>query len=143
MSNAVDDQINVSQVSDGAGGAIFAWDDHRNGADYDIYAHHIYFDGSSTVGLNELSKTNLIQSLCFPNPISESSSIQLKNNQSNSDWEIAIFDSYGRLKQKEELSSNGIFMLNSSQFEAGVYFYFINLKGESSSSNKGSFISVK
>lgn len=143
VSTAAENQINVSQVSDGNGGAVFAWDDHRNGADYDIYAHHIYYDGSSAVGINELSKINTIQSLCFPNPISEHSCIQLKNNLLKSDWEIAIYDSYGHLLRKEEVTATENYLLNSAHYEAGVYFYFITLKGETSFSNKGSFISGK
>lgn len=142
VSNASDDQINVSQVSDMNGGAIYAWDDHRNGADYDIYAHHLYYDGTAVVGINELQKSNVIQAICFPNPISTNSSIQLLNNKLNKNWEITIYDSYGRFVKKQLLSYNESYNLNSNEFESGVYFYLINLKDESTSF-KGSFISNK
>jgi len=33
-------------VTDGAGGAIIAWDDFRNGANYDIYAQHVLVSGT-------------------------------------------------------------------------------------------------
>jgi len=140
--NASDDQVNASQVSDGNGGAVYAWDDHRNGSDYDIYAHHLYFDGSSMVGINELTANNAIQTSCFPNPISTNSIIQVKNNVFNSDWNLTIYDSYGRLIQTQYLRADEAYHLNSVNFEAGVYFYFVSFKNQSSSA-KGSFISVK
>lgn len=141
VSNAGNDQINASQVSDGNGGAIYAWDDRRNGIDYDMYAHHLYFDGTSIVGINELSKTT-IESICFPNPISDNTVIHIDSNFSNNDWQVSIFDSYGHLIQYQDLQANEIFHINSDNYEASVYFYFINLKG-SQTSSKGSFISVK
>lgn len=42
---ATGDQILPSIVSDGAGGAIVAWQDRRNGTDYDIYVQRIDADG--------------------------------------------------------------------------------------------------
>ena len=142
VSNAGDDQINASQVADGNGGAIYTWDDHRNGSDYDIYAHHLYFDGNPMVGIKESTANNTLQSSCFPNPISFNTTIQLKNNTLYSDWDLTIFDSFGRLIQTQHLKSNESYNLNSYNYEAGVYFYFINFKNQNTST-KGSFISVK
>lgn len=141
VSNAGDDQVNPAQVSDGNGGAIYAWDDHRNGTDYDIYAHHLYFDGTSTVGINELLKQS-VRSVCYPNPISSTSAIQLISNSVNKDWEISIYDAFGRLLENQQLQANEKFPINAEKYEAGIYFYFINLKNEQTLS-KGSFISVK
>jgi len=42
---AADDQADAVVVSDGAGGAIAAWDDRRTGTSYDIYAHHVLASG--------------------------------------------------------------------------------------------------
>jgi hypothetical protein len=39
-------QAKVSIVSDGAGGAIVAWQDFRNGLDWDIYAQRVNADGN-------------------------------------------------------------------------------------------------
>lgn len=137
--NASQDQINVSQVNDGNGGAIYAWDDRRNTTDYDIYAHHLYFDGSSFVGINELSKTNSIKSFCFPNPITSNSSIKIIEN--NVPWEIKIFDSLGNLIQKQILNATEVYPLNLVNYNSGIYFYLITLKDKSASA-KGSFISA-
>ncbi len=41
LSSAVDDQYNPTIVADGSGGAIVAWADRRNAADYDLYAQRI------------------------------------------------------------------------------------------------------
>jgi FlgD Ig-like domain len=41
VSTAVDDQIYPTTVSDGAGGAITTWYDHRSGTNYDIYAQRV------------------------------------------------------------------------------------------------------
>ncbi|MBC7695875.1 MAG: T9SS type A sorting domain-containing protein [Burkholderiales bacterium] len=142
VSNATDDQVNVSQVTDGNGGAIFVWEDYRSGSDYDLYAHHLYFDGMSAVGINELSKSNELQSLCYPNPITTNSRIKLANNLSNKDWEVNIYDAYGHLVQFQKFKNNDVCSLNKDDYPVGIYFYFINLGGESGSS-KGTFISVK
>lgn len=44
------EQANVSIVSDGAGGAFLAWEDARQGAGRDIYAHHVLANGSFAPG---------------------------------------------------------------------------------------------
>lgn len=142
VSDANDNQENPSQVTDGNGGAIYAWEDHRNGSDKDIYAHHLYENGSSLVGINELSKANTLQSACFPNPISNNSTIKLLNNHLNSDWEITIYDSYGQIIKNETVKANENYFLNSDDYATGAYFYFIHLKNKQLVS-KASFISVK
>jgi hypothetical protein len=43
---ATDHQIYPAIVSDGAGGAIVTWDDHRSGTTYDIYAQHVLASGA-------------------------------------------------------------------------------------------------
>src|SRR5689334_12117882 len=39
--NATDDQANVIITPDGSGGAILAWDDNRNGTDYNEYVQRL------------------------------------------------------------------------------------------------------
>jgi hypothetical protein len=46
LCTAAGNQISVTTVSDGAGGAIAAWQDIRNGTDYDVYAHHLLASGA-------------------------------------------------------------------------------------------------
>lgn len=43
---AAHDQANPRLVSDGSGGAIVAWEDERNGANYDMYAQHVLGNGA-------------------------------------------------------------------------------------------------
>ena len=140
VTDANDDQLYVSQVADGNGGAIYAWEDHRNGSDYDIYAHHLYDNGSPLVGIEELSKANALQSVCYPNPINLTSVIRL-NSTYTQPWEITIFDAFGKLIQTQTLKYNESCYLDSNIFTSGVYFYFITIKGENGYS-KGSFTSA-
>lgn len=140
--NASDDQVNVSQVTDGNGGAIYVWEDRRNTSNYDLYAHHLYSSGTPIlIGINELANLNQVQSFCYPNPINTNSIIELKNNSSNDPWEISIFDATGKLIKTANIKSNQTYPLNSSEYSAGIYFYIINIKNESLYS-KGSFIST-
>jgi len=138
VSSANDDQQYVSQVTDGNGGAIYAWEDRRNGSDNDIYAHHLYDNGTEFVGLKELSSSNIYQSICFPNPISSNSKIQIINNKLNKDWEITVLDAFGSIVNKSSLNSNQVFDINANNYNSGIYFYFVSLK-EESTVVKGSF----
>jgi hypothetical protein len=45
ISGAGADQTFPTIVGDGTGGAIIAWQDHRSGTDYDIYAQHVLASG--------------------------------------------------------------------------------------------------
>ena len=140
--DANDDQLYVSQVSDGNGGAIYAWEDRRNGSHYDIYVHHLYSTGTPNyVGIKELNKSNQVPSVCFPNPIGSNSVIQLNNNFSNHPWEISIFDATGKLVKTANIKSNQTYSLNASEYSEGIYFYIIHIKNQSLYS-KGSFISA-
>ncbi len=47
LSSAANDQLYPQPISDGAGGAIVAWADHRNGPNADVYAQRV--NGSGTV----------------------------------------------------------------------------------------------
>lgn len=140
--DANDDQLYVSQVSDGNGGAIYAWEDRRNGSHYDIYVHHLYSTGTPNyVGIKELNQSNQVPSVCFPNPINSNSVIQLNNNFSNHPWEISIFDATGKLIKTANIKSNQTYSLNASEYSEGIYFYIIHIKNQSLYS-KGSFISA-
>ena len=140
VTNANDDQLYVSQVHDGNGGAIFAWEDRRNGSDLDIYAHHLYNNGSSIVGIKELS-FNLVETQCYPNPINQNSIIKISNNQNNEPWSITIYDSFGQLLENKKINADELYTLNADNYTSGIYFYFIQLKS-SKKYSKGSFISA-
>lgn len=141
VSDANDDQLYVSQVSDGNGGAIFVWDDHRNGTDYDIYAHHLYSNGTALVGINELSNTRQLNSVCYPNPINDNSVIKLTDAMSKKDWTINIYNSNGLLIETQSAKNTDTYHLKPSNYPSGIYFYSIIVADENSYS-KGSFISA-
>jgi hypothetical protein len=68
VSTAIDDQSSPKNISDGSGGAIYAWQDHRAGV-FDIYVHHLYADGNPLVAntpVEPLSKFS-----AWPNPFSQ------------------------------------------------------------------------
>ena len=140
VTNANDDQEYVSQISDGNGGAIYAWEDRRNGSHYDIYVHHLYSTGTPNfVGIKELNQLNQLKSVCFPNPINSNSVIQLSNNSSNYPWEISVFDATGKLIKTANVKNKQTYFINPTEYSPGIYFY--NIKSEAFYS-KGTFISA-
>jgi hypothetical protein len=52
LSNAPIDQLDAAVVSDGAGGAIVAWQDNRTGGAYDIYVQRINANGATQWSAN-------------------------------------------------------------------------------------------
>ena len=141
VSNAIDDQISVTQVTDNTGGAIYFWEDKRNATNIEIYAHHLYFTGTEVVGINENSNSKL-KIICYPNPISENSIIKIKNNYLNQPCKISIYDAFGNLLVQKVFYSNSNFELNNINFTAGIYFYY--LESEDKSINFiGNFTSTK
>jgi hypothetical protein len=50
--NAAGDQSGIAMASDGAGGAILAWTDGRNGSYSDLYAQHVNASGVAQWGTN-------------------------------------------------------------------------------------------
>jgi hypothetical protein len=137
ISTASDDQINPTQVTDGNGGAIYAWEDRRNAIDYEIYAHHIYGIGNASV-VKEITADKLV-TIIYPNPISNNSIIELTNNVQRSNWEIFIFDVYGKQLKYQLLKADETYNLNTTELSSGIYFYSIELTDKSTSS-KGKFI---
>jgi Secretion system C-terminal sorting domain len=140
-SNASNDQINAVQISDNNGGAIYFWEDYRNAADYNIYAHHLYSSGSPDVGIDELQKENSIKALCFPNPITNGSIIKLFGNSNGKNWQLKIFDAQGRSIVTKTIVNNDSFLLNTADYTTGIYFYMIKVD-ETTLPLKGSFIST-
>ncbi|MBI3521338.1 MAG: T9SS type A sorting domain-containing protein [Bacteroidetes bacterium] len=140
ISSAADDQINVTQTTDGNGGAVFLWEDHRNFNDYDLYANHLFYTGTpNLVGIKELSKGPVLEAVCFPNPVTSGSVIKLNNNTLHQDWEISVYDAYGRTISTRFLKSTDVFEISTKENMTGTYFYFITLKDKSAYS-KGSFV---
>ncbi len=123
VSDAIEIQSHPKNIPDGNGGSIFVWQDKRSGF-YDIYCHHIYFDGTN-VGMNETSETKNLSA--YPNPFQNEFQITFHLN-SNEEVETTLFSADGR---KVNTSGTGRHFLESGEqtiqiftnnLPAGVYF---------------------
>ncbi len=137
ISTASDDQVNPTQVTDGNGGAIYAWEDRRNTIDYEIYAHHIYAVGNANA-VKEIKADQLLATI-YPNPASPNSIIELTNNTQHSNWEIIVFDVYGKQMKRQVLHADEAYQLNADELSSGIYFYTIELT-DKSDITRGKFI---
>lgn len=122
VGSAAGDQLNPKNVSDGSGGSIYVWEDKRNGTDLDIYAHHLYSNGT-TNGIFE--ESHFVQSKCFPNPFSETAEIQLPD-LNNAELNIRFFDLNGRQIYPSAQRTRKGFSICRDQLNCGVYFYEIS-----------------
>lgn len=122
VGSAASDQVSPKNVSDGAGGCIYAWQDKRNTADFDVYAHHLYSDGTAS-GIFE--ESSFVQSKCFPNPFSEAAEIQFPGMNYET-LSIRFFDVCGRQTVLDAVRTRNGFSLCRDQLVNGVYFYEIS-----------------
>ncbi|MDF2449876.1 MAG: hypothetical protein K0R26_2380 [Bacteroidota bacterium] len=136
VSNAPDDQVNPSQVSDGNGGAIFVWEDHRNGTNFDIYSNRLYSNGTPLVGIKEYSANLKFTSVCYPNPVDGLSQIQIPDEYT--DWKIEVFSLTGELIREAIMKEGKSFSIHSSEYAPGYYSYQIKINEQPVS--KGNFI---
>ena len=73
ISNAANDQVNSASVSDGAGGAIIAWQDKRSGSNYDIYAQRVSASGAVQWAANGVAICSVDSDQVSPAIISDGS----------------------------------------------------------------------
>ncbi|MFN5182779.1 MAG: T9SS type A sorting domain-containing protein [Bacteroidota bacterium] len=118
VGNATANQMSPKNVYDGNGGSIFTFQDKRNLADFDIYAHHLYGNGSA-VGIFEQVKTKKY-SACYPNPVNENSLIVFETSAQQ--WTLEVFDNLGRIVYSVEVKDTKKVKL-SKKLEGGIYFY--------------------
>lgn len=71
VTTAPDAQQSAALVSDGAGGAIIVWQDHRAGTNSDIYAQRIGGDGSVLWGADSLAISTAAGNQQFPQLVSD------------------------------------------------------------------------
>jgi len=92
----IDFQDNPVLVSDGSGGALVAWQDHRNRFDYDIYAQRVNMNGDVTgaEGPEAPSGTFLAQNV--PNPFNPATRIAF-GLERPARVSLRIYDVSGRL----------------------------------------------
>ncbi len=121
VSIAIGGQSYPKHVSTGDGGAIFCWQDKRNHVDLDIFAHHLYPNGSA-IGIDELNgKTNAL--VCYPNPFSNQTTIQLNTSEHITSWILNVYDINGKLVRTETVSNSNQITINRNELGDGMYFY--------------------
>ena len=134
ISNAIGNQSSPKNVSDGNGGAIYAWQDRRDDANNsnDIYAHHLYSDGSINLSVNENSFVSTLSS--FPNPFTDNLTISI-DLQKEGKISIKLLDLYGQelplMIASNTIQSKGKHILQISTEKAGLPkgVYFISVTG--------------
>ena len=139
VSDAGFDQTSVSQTTDGTGGAIYFWEDRRNGSDDEIYAHHLFYNGSEFVGVNELIKSKS-SVLTFPNPAIDYIQFKLEDKYEDSECAIDLFDAIGNKIQTivTTITKNKIYISNLN-LKNGIYFYTLTLQNNEGSTT-GKFL---
>jgi hypothetical protein len=139
VSDAGFDQTSVSQTIDGTGGAIYIWEDRRNGSDAEIYAHHLFYNGSEFVGINELTKSKL-SILTYPNPATDFIQFKVEEKFEDADCTIDLFDDLGKKIQtiKTTILKNKITISNLN-LKSGLYFYNLTLQNNEGSTT-GKFL---
>ncbi len=96
LSTAAFNQRPNAIISDGAGGAVVAWQDHRNGADYDVYALRVNPDGALPTGVHDTpSASTIALSANYPNPFSGATTIDLTLRDAEP-VRVEVFDVAGR-----------------------------------------------
>ncbi len=94
ISTATGHQTSPKSVSDGNGGAIYAWQDYRYPSNIsDIYAHHLFSDGTPNVGITQNFFNSSITT--FPNPFTDNLTLTI-NLQTNEKFTINILNSMGQ-----------------------------------------------
>lgn len=116
---AADNQTSPKNVSDGQGGSVFAWQDKRNGNDFDIYAHHLFADGTP-VGVIE--EPVFSEAFVFPNPFSQSATLHFTSLK-NKNITLKIFDLAGKVVMKKNPGAENNFNIERGSLENGIYFY--------------------
>ena len=131
VGSASGNQTGPKNVTDGNGGSIFAFQDKRNLADFDVYAHHLFSNGLP-LGLGE-SVSNKKTSFCYPNPVTGNSVIVF--DSPSREWNLEIYDSRGALQLSEKIINTNKKNL-TEHFQSGMYFYRVqDLSGISSFGN--------
>lgn len=121
-------------VSDGAGGGIYVFMDKRDTLDWDIYAHHLFWNGTEN-GIHE--EVSCFTSRCFPNPFSSSARVEFESANYN-EVEFSVWSLIGsKVEIPFSISQNDI-TISRGNLRDGIYFYEIRI-GENSVS-KGKLI---
>ncbi len=132
--NAADDQINATNASDGQGGAIFVWEDHRNATDYDVYTHHLDSSGLSNAPAY-IKFPQIYKTFCYPNPIINGHTSLTVISKNNPNQVVKIYNTLGSLLLIEKTDSEGKCMVNVSGLDNGIYYFKIESIDNSTAGN--------
>ncbi|MFL5752261.1 MAG: T9SS type A sorting domain-containing protein, partial [Bacteroidia bacterium] len=126
VANAIDDQTSPKNVSDGTGGSIFVWEDHRNGTDMDVYAQRISAAGIP-LGLDQYKGPDqALVTSNYPNPFAASTTIRITGtDHSSPDLSVNITDLLGKAQKFSVTRSGNEFSINAENMGSGTYIYKI------------------
>lgn len=137
MSQAVDHQSGPAITSDGAGGAIVAWVDRRNGVDYDIYAMG-EGDSVSPAAVPDLPLADAFAVRNVPNPFRDGTEIQFDLPRASA-ARVEVFDAAGRRVfarglERRSVGRQSVFFSGRDEagerLPSGVYFYQVEALGQ-------------
>lgn len=137
VGTATASQTDPKNVSDGMGGSIYTWNDKRSTNDFDIYAHHLFYDGMP-VGILEKNIQGAVN--VYPNPFSNKTFITWKSSQEISDLKIKIVDVTGREVNPKITHNKTSLEIFRGNLPAGFYFYEIISGSGANKFYKGKFI---
>ncbi|MBA3704508.1 MAG: T9SS type A sorting domain-containing protein [Bacteroidetes bacterium] len=123
VGTAVDDQLGPKNVATGNGGVIFAWQDYRNGNNFDVYAHHLAPNGTS--GIADLLNQNKTVS-CFPNPFNLQTTFFINTQIPIEQWTLTIYDMVGKTVFSKTVANSKSVTFSRNNLSTGIYFYEIS-----------------
>lgn len=140
--DAVDDQINADNVSDGNNGVIYAWEDRRNTKDYDIYAHHISDTSAIIISgvLDEMEENSRVN--CYPNPVTDATQFVYLVSKNELVQTVTIYNSASQLVAVKSTDNKGVCTVDANLFVSGIYYFSFQLKNDSGAEN-GTFMVIK
>lgn len=112
VGTAMGEQSSPKNCTDGKGGSIFAWQDKR-GADFDLYAHHLFASGSPNEVESVSFKENI---LLYPNPFTDVVTMDVSKK-----GQIEFVNLLGQTAYHTTVLP-GIHSLNLTDLPGGLYY---------------------
>ncbi|HPI54398.1 MAG TPA: T9SS type A sorting domain-containing protein, partial [Chitinophagaceae bacterium] len=125
VGTAFDEQSSIKNVRDGKGGSIYAWQDKRNGLDFDIYAHHLFASGSPNAVHDVTKDTH--DFIMYPNPASHTLTLESTIFQ-HQDNRVVLMNMVGSVVYNATIKSSNSTQLHLdiSTFPKGLYMLMVN-----------------
>ncbi len=125
-------QESPKHVGTGDGGAIFVWDDLRNGSHYDIYAHKLSANGTVT-GIE--SSQILINSIRpYPNPMSSVTTFYWvdSGNTNPETWNLIIRNTLGEIVFQKNYNGAIPVIFDKKDLKSGLYTFQVQTENAAS-----------